>query len=131
MFQKPTVGSTVTVKTQYYMPSFHRENRYNTEEITGTILNDFKWLQPNQFVISNPRNPKGVSVVSLTHVIDLKDSAGKTATVKIDPEYRQWTVKGSKGNEYLVIRQKGLYNCTCTGFQYRKSCRHITEVGNE
>ena len=113
------------------MPSFHRENRYNTEEITGTILNDFKWLQPNQFVISNPCNPKGVSVVSLTHVIDLKDSAGKTATVKIDPDYKQWTVKGSKGNDYLVIRQKGQYNCTCTGFTYRKSCRHITEVGNE
>ena len=113
------------------MPSFHRENRYNTEEITGTILNDFKWLQPNQFVISNPRNPKGVSVVSLTHVIDLKDSAGKTATITIDADYKQWTVKGSKGNDYLVIRQKGQYNCTCTGFQYRKTCRHIAEVGNE
>ena len=131
MFQKPTVGSTVTVKTQYYMPSFHRETRYDTEEITGTILIDFKWLQPNQFVISNPRNPKGVSVVSLTHVIDLKDSKGKTATVKIDPDYCQWTVEGSKGNTYLVIRQKGLYNCTCPGYTYRKTCRHIAEVGNE
>ena len=131
MFQKPTVGSTVTVKTQYYMPSFHRENRYDMEEITGTILNDFKWLQPNQFVIANPRNPKGISVISLTHVIDLKDSAGKTATVKIDSDYRQWTVKGSKGNEYLVICQKGLYNCTCPGYTYRKTCRHIAEIGNE
>ena len=49
--------------------------------------------------------------------------------VKQDPTLIE--VKGSKGNEYLVIRQKGQYNCTCPGFTYRKSCRHIQEVGNE
>ena len=132
MFQKPQIGSQVTIKTQYFMPSYHRQDRYAVEEITGTIVNDFKWLQPNQFVISNPKNPSGVSVVSLEKVIEIKDLQGRMAKLALPTDdYKEWVITGSKGNEYLVIRVKGKYNCTCPGYTYRKSCRHIAEVGNE
>jgi hypothetical protein len=116
--------SQVTVRTRLYQPSFHRADPYCEHE---TI----KWLKPDEIAISNPAHPNKFSILHKKNILWIKDSKGKKATVKVDPEYRQWTVKGSKGNDYLVIRQKGQYNCTCTGFTYRKSCRHIAEVGNE
>ena len=123
--------SQVTVRTRLYQPSYHRADAYLEHEITGEILNTIKWLKPDEIAVSNPAHPNKFSILHKKNILWIKDLAGHKVTVKIDPEYRQWTVKGSKGNEYLVIRQKGLYNCTCPGFTYRKSCRHITEVGNE
>ena len=122
----------VTVRTRLYQPSYHRADSYCEHEITGEILNTIKWLQPDEIAVTNPKHPNGFSIIHKKNILWIKDLSGKTATVKVsDPEYRQWTVRGSKGNEYLVIRQKGQYNCTCPGFTYRKSCRHIQEVGNE
>ena len=121
--------SQVTVRTRLYQPSFHRADAYLEHEIIGEILDTVKWLKPDEIAITNLAHPNKFSILHKKNILWIKDSKGKKATVKIDPEYRQWTVKGSKGNEYLVIRQKGLYNCSCPGFTYRKSCRHITEVG--
>ena len=122
----------VTVRTRLYQPSFHRAEPYCEHEITGEILNNIKWLQPDQMAITNPAHPNGFSILHKKNILWIKDLQGHKATVKVsDPEYRQWTVKGSKGNDYLVIRQKGSYTCSCPGFTYRKNCRHIQEVGNE
>lgn len=121
----------VTVRTRLYQPSYHRAEPYIEHEITGEILNTVKWLQPDQIAITNPQHPNGFSIIQKTNILWIKDLQGHKATVKVDADYKQWTVKGSKGNEYLVIRQKGQYNCSCPGFQFRKSCRHIQEVGNE
>jgi len=121
--------SQVTVRTRLYQPSFHRADAYFEHEITGEILDTVKWLKPDEMAITNPLHPNGFSIIHKKNILWIKDLQGRKSTVKVDPEYRQWTVKGSKGNEYLVIRQKGLYNCTCPGFTYRKSCRHIAEVG--
>ena len=42
-----------------------------------------------------------------------------------------WQVKGSKGNTYTVKLSDGSYSCTCTGYGFRRKCRHIDEVKNE
>ena len=124
--------SQVTVRTRLYQPSYHRADAYLEHEITGEILNTIKWLKPDEIAVSNLAHPNKFSIIHKKNILWIKDLAGNKSTVKVsDPDYKQWTVKGSKGNEYLVIRQKGLYNCSCPGFTYRKHCRHITEVGNE
>ena len=121
--------SQVTVRTRLYQPSYHRLDPYCEHEITGEQLDNIKWLKPDEIAISNPAHPNKFSILHKKNILWIKDLQGRKSTVKIDSDYKQWTVKGSKGNEYLVIRSKGLYNCNCTGFQYRKSCRHIIEVG--
>ena len=122
----------VTVRTRLYQPSYHRADAYTEHEITGEILNSIKWLQPDEMAITNPNHPNGFSILHKKNILWIKDLQGHKSTVKVsDPDYRQWTVKGSKGNEYLVIRQKGSYTCSCPGYTFRKNCRHITEVGNE
>ncbi len=119
----------ITVRTRLYQPSFHRPESYCEHEITGEQLTTIKWLTPDEIAVANPAHPNGFSILHKKNIVWIRDAEGKRSTVKVDPDYRQWTIRGSKGNEYLVIRQKGQYNCTCPGFTYRKSCRHITEVG--
>lgn len=65
----------------------------------GTTLDDILWDKPN--VIDKPR-PKGKSI----------------------------TVKGSKGNEYTVSYNptSKVISCTCTGYQFRKKCKHQKEL---
>jgi hypothetical protein len=40
-------------------------------------------------------------------------------------------VKGSKGNDYVVIKEGAQWTCTCVGFQYHKDCKHIRAVKND
>jgi len=39
-------------------------------------------------------------------------------------------VAGSKGNVYYVTKDKEEYKCTCVGFKYHGSCKHIEQVVN-
>lgn len=39
-------------------------------------------------------------------------------------------VRGSKGNIYYVTKKGDGYKCSCTGFKYHGSCKHIQEVVN-
>ena len=123
--------SQITVRTRVYQPSYHRVDPYCEHEITGEQLNTIKWLKPDEMAVTNPAHPNGFSILHKKNILWIKDADGRKAVVKIDSDYKQWTVQGSKGNSYLVIRQKGQYNCTCPGYTYRKSCRHIVEVGSE
>jgi len=120
--------SQITVRTRLYQPSYHRADAYLEHEITGEQLNTIKWLQPDEIAVANPAHPNGFSILHKKNILWIKDLAGKRSTVKVDEDYRQWTVKGSKGNEYLVIRQKGKFQCSCLGFTYRGSCKHISDL---
>lgn len=80
-----------------------------------------KWAKPDELALTtgNPAFPVRLIQRKLIAKIDGKSySAGKaTVITKI--------VKGSKGDEYVVTGNNGVWSCTCTGFQFRKHCKHI------
>jgi hypothetical protein len=41
---------------------------------------------------------------------------------------RAWAVVGSKGAHYTVRASYGRYTCTCKGFGWRHTCKHIDQV---
>lgn len=46
----------------------------------------------------------------------------------------EWTVPGSKGQTYIVRREAGgglNYTCSCPGFTYRGSCKHVAEFQSQ
>jgi hypothetical protein len=51
-----------------------------------------------------------------------------TTAKEPEPEGRSWTVKGSRGDEYRVVENRGEWTCTCSGFRFRGQCRHIAEL---
>ena len=42
-----------------------------------------------------------------------------------------WKVNGSKGDSYTVTNVNGQWNCTCTGFGFRRKCKHIDSIKNQ
>jgi len=40
-------------------------------------------------------------------------------------------VTGSKGDVYYVTSVNGEYKCTCVGFKYHGTCKHIEKVVND
>ena len=58
---------------------------------------------------------------------------GRTFEVlrKIDDENPGIAVKGSKGDVYHVNVVNGEYTCSCVGFKYHGTCKHIMKVKDE
>ena len=46
---------------------------------------------------------------------------------KEEKNVKSWTLKGSKGDIYIVTEENGQLSCTCPGFQFRGRCRHLEE----
>ena len=81
-----------------------------------------------------PRGSKTLQRFSRPYEIDLR---GRTF-VELDneepeepPGPDEWKVEGSNGRTYTISREPGGgldYRCTCPGFTYRGSCRHVAEM---
>lgn len=41
---------------------------------------------------------------------------------------KEWEVLGSNENKYIVKQKKGIYSCTCSGFGFRRKCKHIDNI---
>jgi len=41
---------------------------------------------------------------------------------------QSWKIKGSKGDNYLVKLENGVYSCNCKGFHFNNKCSHIEEA---
>ena len=44
------------------------------------------------------------------------------------PKGQTWRVPGSKGGEYVVSFDGGQWSCSCSGYSFRRTCRHISEL---
>jgi hypothetical protein len=116
------------MKVKVHNPQFNRPGiwmfdqpeffEYEGEEVQA------KWLLPNQLGLStgNPEWPMRVINRSLIASIDNQATEAKDSAVKT------FTVKGSKGDAYTVTVGSGKMHCTCSGFQFRKSCKHVKEA---
>lgn len=79
-----------------------------------------KWTTPNQLALStdNPEFPVRIiprdRIVAIDNVVHVPQMSAATTKV----------VKGSKGEDYVVTLGPKP-TCTCTGFQFRKTCKHV------
>ena len=37
------------------------------------------------------------------------------------------SVQGSKGETYHLHNQRGVWTCTCKGYQFRSTCKHVKD----
>lgn len=98
--------------------------------ITGIVEKATKFTPPD-FVrlVTDFDNPVRIREIPLSHVTNIEYADGRSASrdaVKHDTE--TWSVYGSRGSKYTVIRTQNSWTCTCPGFQFRKTCRHIKEL---
>lgn len=102
--------------TSTYPPAIWNKPDGSKVIVAGTItaVNNKPWSKP--YV-------KVKSFVEKAHII--WEAPPKPAPVKEITH----TVKGSKGDVYTVTRRaNGSWFCSCMGFHYRKTCRHVTDL---
>jgi hypothetical protein len=123
----PTVGSKVRISMSYPQGSSMIPPQPTVEVFEGTVLKSHKWLTDQQFCLTGD-NDMPVRVMSMSLVEDIQLINGTFN--KIDTDTKVWQVSGSKGSTYTVTKNRSGYTCTCPGFTFRKSCKHIS-VGVE
>jgi hypothetical protein len=128
-FQVPkhTPGHKITILTShpdiyYYATDESRTHAYENVE----VLPPAPWLSSSQFMITSDNPRMGFRVIDIKNVVDISDGALGNST---DSGVQTISIKGSKGNEYHVTVENGrAVSCTCPGYSFRKTCRHLKEA---
>lgn len=122
---KPGQTLTITVRhpeIYYYADDAWRDTVYKNVE----VLPPEKWLSSAQFMITSDDPRMGFRVIDIKNVTDISNGAPSDGT---DTGVQTVNIKGSKGNKYLVTLQDGrAVSCTCPGYSFRKTCRHLKEA---
>jgi hypothetical protein len=100
--------------------------------ITGIVEKATKFTPPNFVRIATDfDSPVRVREIPLDRVTSIEYADGRaTDRESVKDDTQIWTVDGSRGSKYTVVRTRNKWTCTCSGFQFRKSCRHIQELQN-
>jgi len=121
----PRVGSQVRVTTKFKNHVLFKPDEYTLTTYVGTVGSSHKLLSPGSFVLDTPNTPGFPKrEINLAYVVDLEyiDGSKVERTESVD---KTWIVKGSKGDCYTVTKSDNKLTCTCTGFQFRRRCKHL------
>ena len=128
-FSIPDTGCKVAITFEF--PSYVIGSAtVNKTTITGIVEKATKFTPPNFVrIVTDFDSPVRIREIPLNRIINLEYSDGRLANKHVTKENTQtWSVEGSKGSRYTVVRTQSAWACTCPGFQFRKSCRHIQEL---
>lgn len=130
-FSKPIAGTRVEVTTRYPENYYFSKADWRFRTYTGKVLSDQPWTTPNSFEMTSDE-PEIISTrtIALHNVVQLKVDNKSAETENTETSTKQITVKGSKGNEYVVTIKDGIpVSCTCPHHQFRHaSCKHMKSV---
>lgn len=89
------------------------------QEYTGDLIKNPSWVGSDSICLTTrePRFP--FRIIKKHKIVDQVDTPKETS------DYNEFEVRGSKGDIYKVIRDKNTWTCTCLGFEFRHSCKHI------
>jgi hypothetical protein len=101
----------------------------NRTTITGVVEKATKFTPPNFIrLLTDFDSPVRIREIPVERITNLEYNDGRDAPKeKILGDVKTWAVQGSRGNNYVVVRTLQRWSCTCPGFQFRKTCRHIKE----
>ena len=86
----------------------------------------YAYRSPRDAKIKVFKNPIRIDIRGRKFVINPVQF--KTKLQEEKPEGRVIEVRGSRGDIYKVVELNGNYSCTCSGFKFRGSCRHVKEA---
>jgi hypothetical protein len=83
------------------------------------------WVESDSLCLSAPI-PGGQRIIPLARVVSI-DAVAVAAPVKPEkpPSDRVVRIQGDGGKEYLVTIRGGHRSCTCTGYGFRRKCKHL------
>lgn len=124
------IGDIVTIKVRnaLYDVRHRYANGYvgpEFQEYTGTIMRE-KWFSDDEIGLTSDTPGIKIRRINKSRIVEVNTATFDYTPVKSSRE--TIVVQGSKGNTYVVTKENGKVSCSCPGYSYRKSCRHIDEV---
>lgn len=126
-----TTNSIVTIKVRNSIwpmrkayASYVQIPEFNT--FTGRVVRDHRAIKPGQIGLTTDEPNFDLRVIDVERIVSINETV-ITQPVKTEPSSNTWIVQGSKGKTYTVTLDHGRYECTCPGFQFRRSCKHVDE----
>lgn len=124
------VGNDVVIKVRHVL--WDVRHRYATgvvgpefEYYSGTVTQQ-KYTNPDEIAITTNDPRIAFRRIQRSRIVEV--GGVKIDYVPPSPNKIVKTIQGSKGDTYIVTKENGKTTCTCSGFQYRKACRHIAEA---
>ena len=130
-FSIPEAGCQIAITFEF--PSYVIGSAtVNKTTITGVVDKATRFTPPNFVrIVTDFDSPVRIREIPLDRVTNIEYADGRSgAKESVNTDTRTWLVEGSRGSRYTVIRTRSTWTCTCPGFQFRKSCRHIQELQN-
>ena len=128
-FSMPQTGSRVAITFEF--PSYVLVGpKVNKTTIFGVVETATKFTPPDFVRIATDfDSPVRIREVPLNRITQIEYADGTQASQQAtNNETKTWVVEGSRGSRYTVIRNKSSWSCTCPGFQFRRSCKHVQEL---
>ena len=121
------VGDIVTIKVRnalYDMRDRYANGYVGPEftEYTGEIVHQ-KWYGDDKIGLTTDMRHFPVRVIDKARIVEV--SGAKVDYVPVKSVRETITVQGTKGNTYIVTKENGKATCTCPGFGFRKTCKHV------
>jgi hypothetical protein len=124
------VGNDVVIKVKHVL--WDSRHLYATgvagpefEYYSGTVTTQ-KYTNPDEIAITTDDPRVAFRRIHRSRIVEVNNT--KIEYVATKSVQKTITVQGSKGNSYTVTNENGKVSCTCPGFSFRKSCRHLAEV---
>ena len=126
-FTQPKVGSQVTVTTRYPTHYLFATKPYEENIYSGEVGRPDRSVPEGSFMLLTPQDQKmPTRVISLARVVKMRYADGSAVKkITTNNQVRVYQVKGSKGNVYTVTERGTEKSCTCPGFTFRRSCKHV------
>jgi hypothetical protein len=92
----------------------------------GSQLTPPKFAEPGTICLSTGKAGFPVREIHPASIVSIDDKP--VVRKQAAQETRVVEIKGSKGNTYRVTIGPNGRACDCTGFKFRRACRHISEA---
>lgn len=125
MIQVPAKDSKIKVSVRYSQGPRMIPPQPEVNVFEGTVVPSYKWLTDRQFCMTGDDTMK-IRVIDMEFVKDIELLSGSMMDVNTD--VKVFEVSGSKGNKYIVTKNSKGWDCTCPGFTFRKTCKHVVDL---
>ncbi len=127
----PQVGERVKIESRD-LSRVEGWPKNRTSVFEGKVVPTFPWLEGGWICITSNDYKIPMRSFRIENIVKIVKSDGSETQLltpkKAVPEPESWTVKGSKGNTYVVTQGGKGWHCTCVAGGFGRACKHVKEI---
>lgn len=131
--KQPKIGDEVTIKLaneSAIMQGPYAKQAPKFIYLRGVVQSRPEWeSNVDTMCLLVKDSPVAIRLVHMSKVLEINGEVPEPFVETSGIETH--TIKGSKGDEYIVRREGDKWSCSCPGFSFRHHCKHIDAAKNK